>query len=98
MSDFIAKIVAELDTKNLEKKLNNLAKRKHKIKLDVDDSKVDQAIKKTDKLNNKKVKVNTQVDGKESVNKLSRSFKEAEKSASGFGNTLKGLAKASVAK
>lgn len=97
MSDFIARIVAELDSKNLEKKLDSIKKKTHKIKLDVDDSKLDNAVKKTDKLNNKKVKVNTQVTGKENVDNLSKSFNSAEKSASGFGNTLKGLLKVNVA-
>ena len=79
MSDFIARIVAELDSKNLEQKLNNLTKKTRKIKLDVDDSKIDNAVKKTEKLNNKRVKLDTQVTGEENVNKLSGSFKEAEK-------------------
>lgn len=97
MSDFIAKIIAEIDTRSAEKKIDNLTKKKRKIKLDIDDSKLNNIVKKTEKLNNKKIKVNTEVTGNENVNKLSGSFKEAEKSASSFGNSIKELAKVNIA-
>ncbi|MEY8433758.1 phage tail tape measure protein [Lachnospiraceae bacterium 48-42] len=97
ISEFIAKIRGELDTKEVEKKLDSLTKEKHQIKIDVDDSKIDEAAKKAQKINEKPVKVDTKVTGGKEVENLSQNFKQAEKSASGFGNTLKGLATATIA-
>ena len=50
MSEFIAKIKAELDSKEVEQKLDELTKGKKKVKLEVDDSNIDNIAKKTDKL------------------------------------------------
>lgn len=93
MSEFIAKIKAELDSKDAEKKLDELTKGNKKVKLEVDDSSLDSAIEKADKLNGKKVGVETKVQGTKEVDGLSQSFNNAEKSVGSFNNSVKGLAK-----
>ena len=63
MSDFIAKIKAELDSREAEEKLDELTKGKKKVKLDldIDDSNIDNITKKTDKLKDKNIKLKTDV-------------------------------------
>ena len=93
ISDFIAKIVAKLDTSEAEKKLKSLSKKNTNVKIKVNSSEIDKASKKIDKLKGKKIKVNTNVSGTKDVDKISNSFDRATKSANGFGNFIKGLAK-----
>lgn len=93
ISDFIAKIVAKLDTSEAEKKLKSLSKKNTNVKIKVNSSEIDKAAKKIDKLKGKKIKVNTNVGGTKDVDKISNSFDRATKSANGFDNFIKGLAK-----
>ena len=93
ISDFIAKITAKLDTTEVEKKLKSLSKKNTNVKIKVNSSEIDKASKKIDKLKGKKIKVNTNVSGTKDVDKISNSFDRATKSANGFGNFIKGLAK-----
>lgn len=89
MEEFIARIRAELDSEGVEKKLDELTKGTKKVKLEVDDSDLKGATEKVDKLDNKKIGVETKVQGTEKVDGLSQSFQKAEKSAGTF---KKGLA------
>lgn len=89
MEEFIARIKAELDSEGVEKKLGELTKGTKKVKLEVDDSDLKGATEKVDKLDNKKIGVETKVQGTEKVDGLSQSFQKAEKSAGTF---KKGLA------
>ena len=93
MSEFIAKIKAELDSKEAEQKLDELTKGKKKVKLEVDDSNIDNIAKKTDKLKDKNIKLKTDVSGSEKIDNVSKSLSEAEKSVGSFNNSVKGLAK-----
>lgn len=93
MSDFIAKIKAELDTREAEEKLDELTKGKKKVKLEVDDSNIDNITKKTDKLKDKNIKLQTDVSGSEKIDNVSKSLDKAGKSANTFNNSVKGLAK-----
>lgn len=93
MSEFIAKIKAELDSKEVEQKLDELTKGKKKVKLEVDDSNIDNIAKKTDKLKDKNIKLKTDVSGSEKIDNVSKSLSEAEKSVGSFNNSVKGLAK-----
>ncbi len=93
MSEFIAQIKAELDTSEAEKKLDELTKGKKKVKIEVDGSELDSVVQKTDKLDDKKIGVETKVQGTEKIDGLSQSFKQAEKSVGTFNNSVKGLAK-----
>ena len=79
MSEFIAKIKAELDSKEVEQKLDELTKGKKKVKLEVDDSNIDNIAKKTDKLKDKNIKLKTDVSGSEKIDNVSKSLSEAEK-------------------
>ena len=63
MSEFIAKIRAELDSKELEQKLDSLTKESRRVKVEVDTSKMDEAVKSTEKIKNKEIKVKTKIDG-----------------------------------
>lgn len=91
--EFKVKVTADLDTSEAEKKLDKLTKDTKKVKIDVDDTDLDGVVKKTDGLKNKKVSVDTNVKGGKSVDSVSKSFDRANKSVSGFGNTIKGFAK-----
>ena len=93
ISEFIAKIKAELDTEEAEKKLNDFTNGKKKVKIEVDANNIDETVRKTDKLRDKNIKVKTNVTGSKEVDRLSKSFKSAEKSASGFNNSIKNIAK-----
>lgn len=93
MSEFIAKIKAELDTKEAEKKLDELTKGNKKVKLEIDDSALKSAADKVNKIDDKKIGVETKVQGTEKVDGLSQSFQKAEKSVGSFNNSVKGLAK-----
>lgn len=64
-----------------------------KVKISVDDSQLDDAKKKIDNLNGKNIKANVQVSGGQNLNNVSKNFNNANKSASAFGNTVKGFAK-----
>ena len=77
MSEFIAKIKAELDSKEVEQKLDELTKGKKKVKLEVDDSNIDNIAKKTDKLKDKNIKLKTDVSGSEKIDNVSKSLSEA---------------------
>lgn len=87
MSEFIAKIKAELDSKEAEQKLDELTKRKKKVKLEVDDSNID------NKLKDKNIKLKTDVSGTDKIDNVSKSLNTAEKSVGSFNNSVKGLAK-----
>lgn len=93
MSDFIAQIQAILDTIEAEKKLKSFTKKNRNVKINVNSSEIDKAVKKIDKLKGKKIKVNTNVSGTKDIDKISNSFDNATKSAKGFGSFIKGLAK-----
>lgn len=93
MSDYKINVGVDADTSEAQKKLDNLVKEKRKITFDVDDSEIDQAAKKADQLKDKKVQYSAKVTGKENVDGVATSFDKANKSASGFGNTIKGFAK-----
>lgn len=95
-NDFRAKITAELDTTEAERKLDNLTKNKRKVMIDVDATGVDKVASQTDKLKNQKVNVDASVKGTESVNNLSNSLKTATKNASGLSSSIKGFLKFSV--
>lgn len=96
MSDHKIRVDVDLNTDDAKKKLDQLTKDKKKIEIDVDSSKLDEAAQKADKLKNKSVKVDTKVTGKESIDATSKSLQNATKSATGFGNSLKGFAKFGV--
>lgn len=98
MSDFIAKIKAELDSREAEEKLDELTKGKKKVKLDldIDDSNIDNITKKTDKLKDKNIKLKTDVSGSEKIDNVSKSLDKAGKSVNTFNNSVKGLAKLSA--
>ena len=72
MSEFIAKIRAELDSKELEQKLDSLTKESRKVKVEVDTSKMDETVKSTEKIKNKEIKVKTQIDGTKDIKKIGR--------------------------
>lgn len=91
MEEFIARIRAELDSEGVEKKLDELTKGTKKVKLEVDDSDLKGATEKVDKLDNKKIGVETKVQGTEKVDGLSQSFQKAEKSAGTFKRGLANL-------
>ena len=93
MSDHEINVKVKLDDSEAQKKLNDLTKKERKIDIDVDTSDIDQASKKVDGLKNKDVKVNAKVTGKETIDSTAKSLDNATKSASGFGNTIKGFAK-----
>ena len=93
MSDHEINVKVKLDDSEAQKKLNDLTKKERKIDIDVDASDIDQASKKVDGLKNKDVKVNAKVTGKETIDSTAKSLDNATKSASGFGNTIKGFAK-----
>ena len=96
ISEFIAKIKAELDSKEVEEKLDELTKGNKKVKLDVDDSNIDNITKKTDRLKDKNIKLKTDVSGSEKIDNVSKSLDKAGKSANTFNNSVKGLAKLSA--
>lgn len=93
MSEHKIRVDVELDTSKAQKELDSLAKEKRKINVDVDSSDIDAASKKADNLKNKNIKVDTKVTGKETIDSTAKSLDKATKSASGFGNTIKGFAK-----
>ena len=93
MSDHEINVKVNLDDSEAQKKLNDLTKKERKIDIDVDTSDIDQASKKVDGLKNKDVKVDAKVTGKETIDSTAKSLDNATKSASGFGNTIKGFAK-----
>lgn len=93
MSEHKIRVDVELDTSEAQKKLDSLAKEKRKINVDVDSSDIDEASKKADNLNNKNIKVDAKVTGKETIDSTAKSLDKATKSASGFGNSIKSFAK-----
>ena len=93
MSEHEIKVKVNLDDAEARKKLDNLTKDKKKIDIDVDTSDIDQAAKKADNLKNKNMKVKTEVSGQKSIDSVAKSFDNASKSASDFGNTVKGFAR-----
>ena len=93
MSEHKIRVDVELDTSEAQKKLDSFAKEKRKINVDVDSSDIDEASKKADNLKNKNIKVDAKVTGKETIDSTAKSLDKATKSASGFGNTVKGFAK-----
>lgn len=93
MSEFIAKIIAKLDFKDAEQKLDELTKGKKKVKIEVDDSNINNITKKTDKLKDKNIKLKTDVSGTDKIDNVSKSLDKAEKSVGSFNNSVKGLAK-----
>lgn len=93
MSDHEINVKVNLDDSEAQKKLNDLTKKERKIDIDVDTSDIDQASKKVDGLKNKDVKVDAKVTGKETIDSTAKSLDKATKSASSFGNTVKGFAK-----
>ena len=93
MSDHEINVKVKLDDSEAQKKLNDLTKKERKIDIDVDTSDIDQASKKVDGLKNKDVKVDAKVTGKETIDSTAKSLDKATKSASSFGNTVKGFAK-----
>ena len=93
MPDYKINVGVDADTSEAQKKLDNLVKEKRKIDIDVDSSDIDEVSKKVDGLKNKDVKVNAKVTGKETIDSTAKSLDKATKSASGFGNTIKGFAK-----
>lgn len=93
MSDHEINVKVKLDDSEAQKKLNDLTKKERKIDIDVDTSDIDQASKKVDGLKNKDIKVDAKVTGKEAIDSTAKSLDKATKSASSFGNTVKGFAK-----
>lgn len=93
MSDYKINVKVKLDDSEAQKKLNDLTKKERKIDIDVDTSDIDQASKKVDGLKNKDIKVDAKVTGKEAIDSTAKSLDKATKSASSFGNTVKGFAK-----
>lgn len=79
MSDFVAQIKAELDTSKVEAQLKDLQKNQ-KIKLDVDDSKIDEAQKKIKDISkdNQKIKLNVDVD-KSAQKEIDKTIEQATK-------------------
>ena len=68
MSDFVAQIQAVLDTSKAEAQLKDLEKNQ-KIKLDVDDSKIEEAQKKLKDISKDKQKIKLDVDVNKSAQK-----------------------------
>lgn len=93
MSNHEINVKVNLDDSEAQKKLNDLTKKERKIDIDVDTSDIDQASKKVDGLKNKDIKVDAKVTGKEAIDSTAKSLDKATKSASSFGNTVKGFAK-----
>ena len=93
MSDYKINVKFDADTSEAQKKLDNLVKEKRKINIEVDSSDIDEASKKVDGLKNKDVQFKMKTSGKETVDQAAKSLDNATKSASGFGNTMKGFAK-----
>ena len=93
MSDHEINVKVNLDDSEAQKKLNDLTKKERKIDIDVDTSDIDQASKKVDGLKNKDIQVDAKVTGKEAIDSTAKSLDKATKSASSFGNTVKGFAK-----
>ena len=93
MSDHEINVKVNLDDSEAQKKLNDLTKKERKIDIDVDTSDIDQASKKVDGLKNKDIQVDAKVTGKETIDSTAKSLDKATKSASSFGNTVKGFAK-----
>ena len=93
MSDHEINVKVKLDDSEAQKKLNDLTKKERKIDIDVDTSDIDQASKKVDGLKNKDIQVDAKVTGKETIDSTAKSLDKATKSASSFGNTVKGFAK-----
>ncbi len=79
MSDFVAQIKAELDTSKVEAQLKDLEKNQ-KIKLDVDDSKIDEAQKKLKDISkdNQKIKLDVDVD-KSAQKEIDKTIEQATK-------------------
>lgn len=80
MSDFVAQIKAELDTSKVEAQLKNLQKNQ-KIKLDVDDSKIEEAQKKLKDISkdNQKIKLDVDVDAKSVKKGIDETLEETKK-------------------
>ena len=91
MSEFIAKIKAELDSKEMEQKLDSLTKESRKVKVEVDTSKMDETVKNTEKIKNKEIKVKTKIDGSKDIKNVSGDLNTATKSANGLGNAFSKL-------
>lgn len=93
MSEHEINVKVNLDDNEAQKKLNDLTNKERKININVDTSDIDQASKKADNLKNKDVKLNVKTIGKETIDDTTKSLDKATKSASSFGNTVKGFAK-----
>ena len=93
MSEHEINVKVNLDDNEAQKKLNDLTNKERKININVDTSDIDQASKKADNLKNKDVKLNLKTIGKETIDDTTKSLDKATKSASNFGNTVKGFAK-----
>lgn len=93
MSEHEINVKVNLDDSEAQKKLNDLTNKERKININVDTSDIDQASKKADNLKNKDVKLNVKTTGKETIDDTTKSLDKATKSASNFGNTVKGFAK-----
>ncbi len=95
--DFKIKVSADLDTTEVEKKLNDLTKGKKKVKIDVDDSQIYKVTEKLNKASNKKKKVTFETEmkgnGKEQVEGLSKGFESAKKSADSLTHSFLNIAK-----
>lgn len=91
MSEFIAKIRAELDSKEMEQKLDSITKESRRVKVEVDTSKMDEAVKSTEKIKNKEIKVKTKIDGSKDIKNVSGDLNTATKSANGLGNAFSKL-------
>lgn len=95
--DFKIKVSADLDTTEVEKKLNDLSKGKKKVKIDVDDSQLDKVTEKLNKASNKKKKVTFETEmkgnGKEQVEGLAKRFDSAKKSADSLSHSFLNVAK-----
>lgn len=88
MSEFIARIKAELDSKEAEQKLDSLTKKNRKVKVEVDTSKMDETVKNTEKIKNKQIRVKAQIDGTKDIKNLSGNLNTATKSANGLGSAF----------
>ncbi len=80
MSDFVAQIQAVLDTSKAEAQLKDLEKNQ-KIKLDVDDSKIEEAQKKLKDISkdNQKIKLDVDVDAKSVKKGIDETLEETKK-------------------
>lgn len=80
MSDFVAQIKAELDTSKVETQLKDIQKNQ-KIKLDVDDSKIEEAQKKLKNISkdNQKIKLDADVDAKSVKKGIDETLEETKK-------------------